>query len=60
MQDFWFRVSFPVLLSAMFGLLLWGLFSPVVAVSLVLLVLVLVMLRHALQLFRLGEWLREP
>lgn len=60
MQDFWFRVSFPVVLSALFGLLLGALFSPVVAMSLVLLVLVLIMLRHALQLSRLGQWLREP
>jgi len=60
LQDFWFRVSFPILLSALLGLLLWAIFSAVIGLAFVLLVLVLVMLSHALQLFRLGEWLREP
>ncbi len=54
------RVSLPIIFSALVALLLWGLFSAVAALSFVLLVLLLVMARHARQLYKLGEWLRDP
>lgn len=59
MQEFWLRLSWPVLFGVAVGLLLWGLFSAVAGLSFMVLVLVLVMGRHARQLYRLGEWLKE-
>lgn len=59
MQEFWLRVSLPVIFSALAALLLWGLFSAVAALSFMLLVLLLVMARNARQLYKLGEWLKE-
>lgn len=60
MQEFLIRVSMPVALSAMMALLLWGVFSAVVALLFVLLVLLVVMGMHARQLYILGEWLKVP
>jgi two-component system phosphate regulon sensor histidine kinase PhoR len=50
----------PIIFSAMMALLLWGIFSAVVALLFLLLVLLLVMVGHARQLYRLAEWLRTP
>ena len=59
MQEFWLRVSLPIIVSTLAALLLWALFSAVVALSFMLLVLLVVMARHAWQLYKLGEWLKE-
>lgn len=47
-------------ISALFASLLWVLFSAVVALSFLLLVVLVVMARHAQQLYKLGQWLKEP
>ncbi|MFA6061280.1 MAG: phosphate regulon sensor histidine kinase PhoR [Gallionella sp.] len=60
MQEFLIRVTMPVALSAMMALLLWGVFSAVVALLFVMLVLLVVMGMHARQLYILAEWLRVP
>jgi two-component system phosphate regulon sensor histidine kinase PhoR len=60
LREFWIRVSLPVLFSALVALLLWAIFSAVAALSFVLLVMLLVMARHARQLYRLGVWLKDP
>ena len=59
MQDFWFRVSLPVVFSALAALLLWGLFSSTIALVFMLTVLLAVMAYRALQLFKLGKWLGD-
>jgi two-component system phosphate regulon sensor histidine kinase PhoR len=59
LQDFWFRVSMPVVLSALLALLLWGIFSATVALLFMLIVLLVVMAYRARQLFKLGEWLGD-
>ena len=59
MQDFWFRVSLPVALSALVALLLWGIFSAALALWFMLIVLLIVMAYRALQLFKLGKWLND-
>jgi two-component system phosphate regulon sensor histidine kinase PhoR len=59
LQDFWFRLSLPILFSALFALLLWGLFSATQALIFMLLVLLILMARHAWQLFKLGIWLND-
>ena len=60
MQDFWIRLTMPMVFSAVIALALWGVFSAVVALTFALLVLLVVMARHARQLYKLGEWLKEP
>ncbi len=60
MQDFWIRVSLPVWSGALAALLLWAMFSSTAALLFMVLVLVLVMARHARQLYRLGVWLKDP
>ncbi len=60
MQEFWIRITMPVILSAMMALLLWGIFSAVAALLFLLLVLLVVMAGHARQLYSLAEWLRTP
>ena len=59
MPDFWFRLSLPVFFSALFALLLWGLFSGIYALWFMLLMLLVLMVRHAWQLHKLGEWLND-
>ncbi len=59
MQDFWFRVSLPVVFSALAALLVWSLFSATVALSFMLIVLLTVMAYRARQLFKLGQWLGD-
>jgi two-component system phosphate regulon sensor histidine kinase PhoR len=59
LQDFWFRVSLPVLFSALGALLMWGLFSATAALWFMLIVLLMVMAYRARQLFKLGVWLAD-
>lgn len=59
MQDFWFRVTVPVLLSALGALLMWGLFSAIVALWFMLALLLIIMAYRARQLFKLGQWLAD-
>lgn len=59
MQDFWFRLSIPVLLCTLFALLLWGIFSATDALLFMLLALFFLMAHHAWQLFKLFRWLRD-
>ncbi len=59
MQDFWLRMSWPVLYSVLIALLLWAILSAVFALSFMVLVLLFVLIRHAWQLYKLGEWLKD-
>ena len=59
MQDFWFRVSLPVVLSTLVAVLLWGLFSAIVALWFMIVILLMVMAYRARQLFKLGRWLND-
>jgi two-component system phosphate regulon sensor histidine kinase PhoR len=59
LQDFWFRVSLPVLFSALGALLMWGLFSAITALWFMLIVLLMVMAYRARQLYKLGIWLAD-
>jgi two-component system phosphate regulon sensor histidine kinase PhoR len=59
LPDFWFRLSLPVIFSALIALFLWGLFSAVFALWFMLLVMIAVMARHAWQLHKLGKWLND-
>ena len=59
MQDFWFRVSLPVVLSALAALLLWAIFSATIALLFMLIVLLIVMAYRARQLYKLGLWLSD-
>jgi two-component system phosphate regulon sensor histidine kinase PhoR len=60
LQGFWLRLSIPIVLVALFALLIWGVFSVVYALLFMLLVLLVVMTIHARQLYRLGKWLHDP
>jgi two-component system phosphate regulon sensor histidine kinase PhoR len=59
LQEFWIRVSVPVILSALAGLLLWGMFSSAIAFLFMLAALLTVMAYRARQLFKLGQWLGD-
>ena len=59
MPDFWLRLILPVIYSALIALLLWGLFSAVYALWFMLLVMLVLMGRHARQLYKLGTWLND-
>ncbi len=59
MLDFWFRASLPVWLGAIVALVLWGLFSAVVALLFMLALLLVVMAYRARQLYKLGIWLQD-
>ena len=59
MQGFWLRLSVPIVLVTLFALLLWGVFSAMPALLFMLLVLLIVMVLHARQLYRLGRWLQD-
>ena len=59
MPDFWLRLSLPILFSALFALLLWGIFSEQVALLFMLLALLVLMARHARQLYKLELWLKD-
>jgi two-component system phosphate regulon sensor histidine kinase PhoR len=60
LQDFWLRLSVPIILSSLFGLLLWAVFSAAAGLLFVLLVLLVVMYKNARQLSKLIEWLQSP
>ena len=59
LQDFWFRLSLPILFGALFALLLWGMFSEIYALLFMLLVLLVLLVRHARQLNKLELWLND-
>ncbi len=59
MQDFWFRVSLPVIYGALAALPLWFMFSAIWALAFMLVVLLLVMGYRARQLYKLGLWLND-
>ncbi|MCX7194226.1 MAG: phosphate regulon sensor histidine kinase PhoR [Proteobacteria bacterium] len=59
MQNFWIRVSMPVLYGALLALLLSVMFSVTLALIFMLLVLLVVMGYRARQLYKLGEWLSD-
>ena len=59
MQDFWFRLGLPIIFAALFALLLWAMFSATYALLFMLLVVLIVMARHAWQLYKLGLWLHD-
>jgi len=60
LQGFWLRLSIPIVFVALFALLIWGALSATYALLFMLLVLLVVMARHARQLYRLGRWLHDP
>lgn len=53
-------MSLPVLYSALFALLLWAIFSAVFALISMVLILSLIMVYRAQQLYKLGTWLNDP
>ncbi|MDO8263234.1 MAG: phosphate regulon sensor histidine kinase PhoR [Gallionella sp.] len=59
MQDFLFRLSIPIVLTTLFAMLLWGVFSATFALLFMLLALLIVMARHGRQLYKLGQWLND-
>jgi len=59
LQDFWFKLSVPVVLGTLFALLTWGVFSGTIALLFMLLALLVVMARHARQLYKLLQWLQD-
>lgn len=60
MLDFWLRASSPVLFGSIVALLLWAIFSPLVALIFMLVLLLILMARHARQLCKLTDWLAKP
>lgn len=60
MQDFWLRLSVPVIFSLLFGLLLWAVFSALSGLLFVLLALLVLMAKNARQLYKLSVWLKKP
>lgn len=60
MRDFLIRLSLPVVLITLMGMLIWGLFSGTFALLFMLVALLAVMARHGRQLYKLGRWLNEP
>ena len=60
MQDFWLRLSVPVILGLLLGLLLWAGFSAAVGLLSVVLVLLFLMGKNARYLYRLTAWLKNP
>ncbi|MBI5429980.1 MAG: phosphate regulon sensor histidine kinase PhoR [Nitrosomonadales bacterium] len=59
MQDFWFKVSLPVIYGAIVAVVLWALFSAVVALLFMLALLLAVMAYRARQLYKLERWLLD-
>ncbi len=59
MQNFWFRVSLPVVFGALAALPLWGIFSATTALLFMLAVLLIVMAYRARQVFKLWNWLGD-
>jgi two-component system phosphate regulon sensor histidine kinase PhoR len=59
LQDFWLRVSLPVVFSALGALLLWAMFSAIPALLFMVAVLLILMAHRARQLLKLGQWLND-
>ena len=59
MQEFWFRLSLPVLFGGVIALLLWAMFSAAYALLFMSLLLLMLMARHAWQLYKLEKWLND-
>jgi len=59
LQDFWFRLSLPMIFGAIFALILWGWFSATYALWFMLVFVFVLLVRHAWQLHKLGEWLGD-
>ena len=59
MQEFWIRVSLPVVISILAALFLWPMFSATVALLFMVVVLLIVMTHRAKQLFKLVQWLND-
>lgn len=59
MHDFWFRAALPVLIGTVFAFLLWGIFSVAVALGFLVGLLLLLLIRHIWQLFKLERWLTD-
>jgi two-component system phosphate regulon sensor histidine kinase PhoR len=60
LQDFWLRLSVPVIFGMLFGLLLWALFSATAGLMFLLLIVLILMFKNARQLFNLSAWLKSP
>lgn len=59
MQDFWFRLSLPLIVCAMIALLIWGWLSATYALWFMVLALIVIMALHARQLQKLAVWLND-
>jgi two-component system phosphate regulon sensor histidine kinase PhoR len=59
LQDFWLRVSLPIVFSTLVALFLWGMFSAILALWFMVIVLLILMAYRARQLLKLGEWLND-
>ncbi len=59
MRDFWFRAAAPVLLNAGLTLLLWWMFSPVMALTWMIIALLWLLMRQVWQLYKLEHWLNN-
>lgn len=59
MRDFWLRAAAPVLLNAGLALLLWWMFSPVVALAWMIVALLWMLTRQVRQLYKLEHWLNN-
>lgn len=59
MRDFWLRAAAPVLLNAGLTLLLWWMFSPVMALSWMVVALLWLLTRQVRQLYKLEHWLNN-
>jgi two-component system phosphate regulon sensor histidine kinase PhoR len=59
LQEFWVRAAIPVILNVIAALLLWGIFSPLAALSYLAAALLVLLLTHLLQLFKLERWLNN-
>lgn len=59
MQDFWIRSGVIAIFVALLALLLWGVFSATSALLFVSLALLVAVLLHVRQLYRLVRWLQD-
>lgn len=59
MRDFWLRAAAPVLLNAGLALMLWGMFSPIMALSWMIVALLWLWARQVAQLYKLERWLND-
>ena len=59
MQDFWLRACIPIIVSATLAGLVSGVFSALAGLSVMVALLLLLLLRHIWQLFKLERWLND-